>query len=32
MNLLETHFNIQCRLYDYQFSLITSLAELEQVH
>jgi hypothetical protein len=32
MNLLETHFNIQRRLYDYQFSLTTSPAELEQVH
>jgi transposase InsO family protein len=31
-NLLETHFNIQRRLYDYQFSLTTSPAELEQVH
>jgi putative transposase len=32
MNLLETHFNIQRRLYDYQFALSTSPAELEQVH
>jgi hypothetical protein len=31
MNVLETHFNIQRRLYDYQFSLTTSPAELEQV-
>jgi hypothetical protein len=30
--LLETHFNIQRRLYDYQFALTTSPAELEQVH
>jgi hypothetical protein len=32
MNLLETHFNIQRRLSDYQFALTTSPAELEQVH
>jgi len=32
MNVLETHFNIQRRLYDYQFSLTTSPAALEQVH
>jgi hypothetical protein len=32
MNLLETHFNTQRRLYDYRFSLTTSPAELEQVH
>jgi transposase len=31
-NLMETHFNIQRRLYDYQFSLTTTPAELEQVH
>ena len=31
MNLMETHFNIQRRLYDYQFSLRTPL-ELEEVH
>src|SRR5712692_3126799 len=28
----ETHFNIQRRLYDYQFSLSTTPAELEQAH
>jgi len=32
MNLMETHFNIQRRLYDYQFSLSTTPAELEQAH
>jgi transposase InsO family protein len=32
MNLMETHFNIQRRLYDYQFSLSHTPAELEQVH
>lgn len=32
MNLIETHFNIQRRLYDYQFSLSKTPAELEQVH
>ena len=31
-NLMETHFNIQRRLYDYQFSLTTTPAEFEQVH
>ena len=31
-NLLETHFNIQRRLYDYQFSLTTTPAEFEQAH
>jgi transposase InsO family protein len=31
-NLLETHFNIQRRLYDYQFARTTTPAELEQVH
>src|SRR5205814_8040484 len=31
-NLIETHFNIQRRLYDYQFSLTTTPAELEQAH
>jgi hypothetical protein len=31
-NLVETHFNIQRRLYDYQFSLTRSPAELEQRH
>ena len=29
---METHFNIQRRLYDYQFSLAPTLAALEQVH
>jgi len=32
MNLMETHFNVQRRLYDYQFSLSQSPAELEQCH
>jgi len=32
MNLMETHFNIQRRLYDYQFSLSQTPAELDQVH
>jgi transposase InsO family protein len=32
MNLMETHFNIQRRLFDYQFSLTTTPAELEQLH
>jgi transposase InsO family protein len=31
-NLMETHFNIQRRLYDYQFSLARSPIELEQRH
>ena len=31
-NLMETHFNIQRRLYDYQFSLARTPAELEQRH
>ncbi|MDQ3829843.1 MAG: helix-turn-helix domain-containing protein [Candidatus Tectomicrobia bacterium] len=31
-NLMETHFNIQRRLYDYQFSLAPTPAALEQVH
>jgi transposase len=31
-NLMETHFNIQRRLYDYQFSLARTPAGLEQVH
>ncbi len=31
-NLMETHFNIQRRLYDYQFSLSKTPAELEQSH
>ena len=29
-NLMETHFNVQRRLYDYQFSLAQTPAELEQ--
>jgi len=32
MNLMETHFNIQRRLYDYQFSLSHTPGELEQAH
>jgi len=32
MNLMETHFNIQRRLYDYQFSLSQNPVELEQTH
>jgi transposase InsO family protein len=31
-NLVETHFNIQRRLYDYQFSLARTPAELERRH
>jgi hypothetical protein len=31
-NLRETHFNVQRRLYDYQFSLTTTPTELAQVH
>ena len=31
-NLMETPFNIQRRLYDYQFSLTTTPAEFEQAH
>jgi transposase len=31
-NLMETHCNIQRRLYDYQFSLTTTPAEFEQAH
>ena len=31
-NLMETHFNTQRRLYDYQFSLATTPLELEQRH
>ena len=31
-NLLETHFNIQRRLYDYQFAQTTTPTELEQMH
>ena len=32
MNLMETHFNIQRRLYDYQFSLCRTPIEFEQAH
>jgi transposase InsO family protein len=32
MNLMETHFNIQRRLFDYQFSLTRTPLEFEQVH
>jgi transposase InsO family protein len=31
-NLIETHFNIQRRLYDYQFALTRTLPELTQCH
>ena len=31
-NLMETHFNTQRRLFDYQFSLTQTPAEFEQVH
>jgi hypothetical protein len=31
-HLMETHFNVQRRLYDYQFSLTQTPAEFEQVH
>jgi transposase InsO family protein len=31
-NLVETHFNIQRRLYDYQFSLARTPADIEQRH
>jgi hypothetical protein len=31
-NLMETHFNIQRRLYDYQCSLTQTPAEFEQIH
>jgi transposase InsO family protein len=31
-NLMETHFNIQRRLYDYQFSLARNPLDLEQRH
>jgi putative transposase len=31
-NLVETHFNIQRRLYDYQFSFARTPADLEQRH
>src|SRR2546426_4387705 len=32
MNLMETHFNIQRRLYDYQFALTRTPLEFEQAH
>ena len=32
MNIMETHFNIQRRLFDYQFSLAQTPAEFEQLH
>src|SRR5262245_66149258 len=32
LNWMETHFNIQRRLYDYQFALARTPAELEQRH
>jgi hypothetical protein len=32
LNWMETHFDIQRRLYDYQFSLTTSPAAFEQAH
>jgi transposase InsO family protein len=32
MNLMETHFNIQRRLYDYQFALARTPVEFEQAH
>ena len=32
MNLMETHFNIQRRLYDYQFSLTQTPLEFEEAH
>jgi transposase InsO family protein/transposase len=32
LNIMETHFNVQRRLYDYQFSLTQSPSEFEQVH
>lgn len=32
MNLIETHFNIQRRIYDYQFSLTRTPVEFEQAH
>jgi hypothetical protein len=31
-NLMETHFNIQRRLYDYQFSFARTPAAFEQYH
>jgi len=32
LNGMETHFNVQRRLYDYQFSLSTTPLEFEQAH
>jgi transposase InsO family protein len=32
LNWMETHFNVQRRLYDYQFSLSTTPLEFEQAH
>jgi transposase InsO family protein len=32
LNIMETHFNVQRRLYDYQFALTQSPMEFEQVH
>jgi transposase InsO family protein len=32
LNLMETHFNVQRRLFDYQFSLTTTPEAFEQVH
>jgi hypothetical protein len=32
LNLMETHFNIQRRLYDYQFSLTRTPLEFERAH
>jgi transposase InsO family protein len=32
MNLMETHFNVQRRLYDYQFSLTRTPLEFEEAH
>jgi transposase len=32
LNLMESHFNIQRRLYDYQFSLTRTPLEFEQAH
>ena len=32
LNWMETHFNVQRRLYDYQFSLSTTPLECEQAH
>ena len=32
LNWMETHFNVQRRLYDYQFAMAQTPAELEQRH